>query len=361
MDALFSVRYRFGWIYHLSVCLAALLCFLFYWYGAVRPAHPSHRADVWISLLISIPIFYINFLWVWPFTAAKGHLRWGRTLLVVTCNLLGMISLSVAISMILGNLEIDWEDFTPKDVFSLVDGSIRNFAPYALPNLLSLLASWVAFIIERIYPPYANRTKIRQEIQQARQAWRRAQLDPHLLDTHLLMLSVITRESKASVQLALDYTIRVVQFYIGGNDPRAPIKLVDEIECIRCMIEIQSIRYGAALNWKLEVDVDVDELAGINTIPMVVIPLAENMIRYAVLNRADAPAVIRVRLAEEDLWITAENRIRIEKGREGSGTGLANLEERLQYAYPDRYRLATRKDDGWFYTEIVIFGIGKKA
>jgi len=352
MDTLFSARYRFGWAYHLRVCLVAFLGFLFYWYGAVRPAHPSHRDDVWVSLMISMPAFYINFLWVWPLVVSDERWQWGRVLLVIASNLVVMVALSLVISVVFGNLEIDWEGFTPKDVLSLVDGSVRNFAPYTLPSVLSLLASWVAFIIERIYPPYANRGKIRREIQQARLAWRRAQLDPHLLDTHLLMLSVISRESKANVQAALDYTVRVVQFCVGGNDPEALVKLADEIECIRCVIEIQRLRYGTALNWQLEVE--PADLAGVSTIPMVAMPLAENMIRYAVLNQADAPAVIRVRLVGGNLWITSENRIRIQKGREGSGTGLSNLDERLRYAYPGRYRLRAWKEGDWFYTEIMI-------
>lgn len=357
MDALFSLRYRFGWIYHIGVCLVGTFGFMFYWYGTVRPAHPSHRDDVWISLGISVLVFYVNFLFVWPRVVAKGRLRWRRIIAVVVCNLVGMIALSLAISGIFGNLEFDWEGFTLTEMLSLVDGSIRNYAPYALPSLLSLLASWAAFIIKWIYPLYANRAKIRHEIQQARLAWRRAQLDPHLLDTHLLMLSVITRESKDKAQLALDYTIRVVQFYVGGNDPEAPVKLVDEIECIRCMIEIQRIRHGAALNWQLEVE--MGELAGIAIIPMAVMPFAENMVRYAVLNRADAPAVMRVRLVDGNLSITTENLIRIEKGREGSGTGLSNLEERLCYAYPEKYRLRAWREGGWFYTEAVIFGLGE--
>src|SRR5690606_6347977 len=109
------------------------------------------------------------------------------------------------------------------------------------------------------------------------------------------------------VPQVLQYTNRVVHFCIGSNDPQACIQLMDEIECIGCMIKTQYIRYGDALNWRLEVD--TVDLNGVEIIPMVVLPLAENMIRYGVLNRADAPAVIRVQVVEGSLRVATENQI----------------------------------------------------
>ncbi len=354
MEVLFPARYRFGWRHHLLVCLVALSGFLFYWYGTVRSVHPGHRDDIWVSLIINILLFYVNFLFLWPLAVSRGRWKRRRVAGIVLGNLVTLIVLSLGISMVFGDLELEWEGFEPSDVLSLVDGSIQNYAPYAFPNLLSLVASLFAFRMELIYPMYANRGRILREFRQVRMAWRRAQLDPHLLDTHLLMLSVIARASKATAQAALEHTIRVVQFYIGGNDPQQPVRLVDEIGCIRHMIEIQRIRFGDTLNWRLEVE--ERSLTGVFVIPMVVMPLAENMTRYAVLNDAEAPAIIRVRLIEGDLWVTSENRVRIENGRTGSGTGLSNLAERLRYAYPHGSRVRAWEAHGRFYTEVVIAG-----
>src|SRR5690606_32715036 len=155
------------------------------------------------------------------------------------------------------------------------------------PLLLVLAASVVAFLVEWIFPPFANRERLYREVSQLRIAWRRAQLDPHLLDTHLVMLSVITRESHTKAQLALDYTIRVIQFYIGGNDPQAPIQFDDEVTCLRNLMEIQRLRHGDRLNWQLEIE---GNITGIEITPMILMPLAENMVRYAVLNDPHLPA-----------------------------------------------------------------------
>jgi len=347
MEALFSSRYGDGRKCHMVILVLGLLGFLLYWYGAVRFAFPSHHHDIWVSLAFNMVIYYVNFQYIWPKVLTRIRWRWARVLGAITGNLLFIIAFPICLSLLVGNLEFDSENFTGKALWSLVNGTVSNFVSYVLPNLLSLLASWMAFVIESFYAG----------IQEARAAWRRAQLDPHLLDTHLSMLSVLTVESPEKVPQVLQYTNRVVHFCIGSNDPQACIQLVDEIECIGCMIKTQHIRYGDALNWRLEVD--TADLKGVEIIPMVVMPLAENMIRYGVLNRAYVPAVIRVQVVEGSLRVTTENQIYMKKGRKSNGTGLSNLRERLQYAYPDRYQLVAREDNGWFYTELVIAGIVK--
>lgn len=349
-----ATRYRFGWKYHIAVVSISFLFFMGYWYGVVRHAHPSHRMDLWILAAVGFAVFYINFLVGWSLCMVNYQFRWQRVPFVVFANACLVVVLLLVLSAVFGNLSIDFTGFKLAYLYTLFDGSVRNAVPYFLPMGGFLALSFVGFMVEWIYLPFANRDETERKIQQARQAWRRAQLDPHLLDTHLVMLSVITRESQTKAQLALDYTIKVIQFYIGGNDPGKPIKLAEEIECIASLIEIQRIRYGDALNWRLEIAGDVPDIA---IIPMTLMPLAENMVRYAELNLAGAPAVMHVQMTDGDLFVTTENCIRIEEGRKSSGTGLSNLRERLEYAYPGRFRLNARNENGWYYVELVITGL----
>ena len=88
-------------------------------------------------------------------------------------------------------------------------------------------------------------------------------------------------------------------------------------------------------------------------------PLAENMVRYATLNHVEFPAVIRVKVAEGLLTITAENHIRISEGRRGSGTGLTNLRERLRFVYPGQYNLSTHAYNDCFYVTLKIPGVSQ--
>lgn len=350
-------RYRFGWRYHLLLNTVTLAGFSIFWYSTIRMAHPGNRNDIWIWLGIGLALFYVNFLWVWPWAVVKGRLNWLRLLLITIANIAVLIALPIALSVAAGSLTINLENAKPADILSLFNGSIRNFFPYTLPFLLVLAASLVAFLMEWIFPSFANRDRHQKEVNQLRLAWRRAQLDPHLLDTHLVMLSVITRESQAKAQLALEYTIKVIQFYIGGNDPQAPIQLEEEVACLRSLIKIQRIRHDKQLNWQLEIEGDI---AGISITPMILMPLAENMVRHATLNHPHVPAVIRIRVVEQNLFITTENHIRIHKGGRGSGTGLANLRERLNFVYPQQHRLAAWPHGDRFYVELAITGIAKQ-
>lgn len=349
-------RYRFGWRYHLLVNAIALVGFITFWYTTIRVAHPGHRNDIWVSLALGAVVFYVNFLWVWPLAVVKNRLRWLRIVAIGAANLVVIVAFPIALSVMLGGLAIDLEDVKPADLLSLVDGSILNLFPYLMPQLLVLVISMVAFLVEWIFPPFANKDEHEQETNRLRMAWRRAQLDPHLLDTHLVMLSVITRESQEKTQRAFELTTSVIQFYIGGNDPHAPILLEDEVMCLRNLMEIQRLRYGRRLNWHLEIEGD---LAGILITPMVLMPLAENMIRYATLNHAHISAVIRVKAVEGNLYVSTENHIRIGNRRSGNGTGLTNLNERLSFVYPEQYSLSTRAEGGRFYVELEIAGIAE--
>ena len=357
MEAKSVKRYRFGWKYHLLIISLTLLGLLGYWYGVVRNAYPTHRNDLWMLAVIGLGFFYVNFVAVWPAAIAERKHRLTWIVLIFAANHLILFGVLIYLSVNFGNLEIHIMDMDIHDVRTLLDGSVSNFVPYVFPVSVGVVTSLFAFLIESIYHPFATKDESERELQKVKLAWRQAQLDPHLLDSHLVLLRVITAESPEKAQAAFDRTVEVIQFYIGGNKPGADISFEKEVACVRNMMMLQRIRYGDSLNWLLEIDGDI---TGIATMPMVVIPLVENMMRYAVLNHPDKPATVQIRVVDTDLLIRAENYVRINHGQKGSGVGLTNLKERLSYVYPSRHQLSIRHQNDRFVVKLALYGIIEK-
>lgn len=346
-------RYRFNFKYHLAIGSMVLSVLLVYWFGVLVPAHQTHRHDIWGLLIVLVVLFYGNFLNSWPWCIQGETLAWHRMAGIVFSNLFVASVVGLWVSFRYGGLSINFSEIgLAAGVLTLFDGSVSNFYAYlTLPVLAILALSFFTFYIEWTHGPFANRKDWQRQLAGLRMAWRRAQLDPHLLDMHLVVLSAVTRKSKAKAQQALDYTIRVVHFHIGGNEPGAKIRLVDEIETVRCVLEIQRIRFGQRMNWHFSVG---DGLEQIEMMAMTIMVFVENQIRYAVLDDPEKPAVLEVGLRNGQLVITARNYVRRVKPRHGSGTGMANLKERLADSYPGRFRLESWTDGDCYTAELAI-------
>ncbi len=346
-------RYRFNYRYHLTIGSMVLGLLLMYWFGVLVPAHQTHRHDIWGLLILLVALFYANFLYAWPWSIKGETVAWQRVVAIVFLNLVIVLVVALWISLQYGGISVDFSEIGwAAGLLTLFDGSVSNFYAYiTVPTLAILSLSFFTFYIEWTHGPFASRKDWQRQLADLRVAWRRAQLDPHLLDMHLVVLSAITRQSKVKAQQALDYTIRVVHFHVGGNDPGAKIRLTDEIETVRCLLEIQRIRLGQHMNWQLRVG---EGLAQVEIMAMTIMVFAENQIRYAVLDDPARPAMLEVFLRHGQLFMKARNSVRRIKARHGSGTGMANLKDRLTDSFPGRFRLDVRADADWYEAELTI-------
>lgn len=348
-------RYRFNFRYHLAIGGMVLGLLLMYWFGVLVPAYQTNRYDIWLLILLLIVLFYLNFLYCWPWAIRSDMASRCRVAAIVVLSVVITDAMALLISVQFGDLSVNFAGFDLAALWSLFDGSVPNFYAYLLlPALINLGFSYTTYYIELTHGPFANRKTWLKELSDLRMAWRRAQLDPHLLDMHLVVLSAITRQSKVKAQQALDYTIRVVHFHIGGNDPGEQIRLADEIETVRSLLAIQRLRLGSKMTWHINVGKGLEQIA---IMPMTVMVFAENQVRFAVLDNPAAPAVLEVGLRGGDLFMKARNRIRGIKARQGSGTGMANLQERLEASYAGRFQLHARVVGDWYEAQLTIHNI----
>lgn len=168
----------------------------------------------------------------------------------------------------------------------------------------------------------------------------RARLEPHFLFNTLNSVSVLTEQNPPAasrVLLRLSELLRTVL----RHEPRHEVPLEEEAAALASYLEIQRVRFEE----RLRVTVDLDPATRRALVPWLVLqPLVENAIRYAVEPRAPGG---RVRVRTE----RTGDRLRLlveddgpglgpdGAGRAGNGVGIANTRARLARLYGDRQQL----------------------
>jgi LytS/YehU family sensor histidine kinase len=131
------------------------------------------------------------------------------------------------------------------------------------------------------------------------------------------------------------------------------------MEAIGHYLSIQGRRYEE----KLEVSAEVSERASSYPVPCFLIhPLVENAIKYG-MQTTPMPLRIAIRADAHDgnLTLTVKNtgkwvESHTAHGAEsvGTGTGMENVRQRLDAAFPGRHRLVIGEKDGWVMVELEI-------
>lgn len=189
-----------------------------------------------------------------------------------------------------------------------------------------------------------------------------AQINPHFLYN---ALESINWRAKINQQKDISQMIESLGNLLRNaiNDKKQLVKVREEINLIQDYINIQKVRFGARLDFTLEIDEKWEELL----IPKLTLqPLVENSINYG-LEKMLETCGIKITATEsgECLLITVEDNgpgippailKELQEGEikpNGSGIGLRNIDERLKLIYGREYGIiiASRLGEG---TKVMI-------
>ena len=176
----------------------------------------------------------------------------------------------------------------------------------------------------------------------------RYQVNPHFLFNTLNSLSALVmtnRNDQAETMIQM-----ISRFYRRSlsGDPTHDVPLEEEIELQRTYLQIEAVRFPE----RLVVDIDVPpELAKARIPGMILQPLIENSVRYAVapVNR---PVTIRLAASEEYerlvVTVTDDGPGASSDEHGGFGIGLANVRDRLRARFGKEASLASGPgEQGW--------------
>ncbi|WP_219010278.1 sensor histidine kinase [Aquimarina litoralis] len=183
----------------------------------------------------------------------------------------------------------------------------------------------------------------------------KAQIQPHFLFNTLNNLYALTlSKSDLAPQVVLKLS-ELLDFILYQSDQEY-ISIEKEIELIQGFIDLESLRYGDALDVAFTKTID-----NMNTpiAPLVLLPLVENAFKHGVSSDPkNAKINIDVTVADNKVTFTVFNTKRndVEKQLQNqkSGIGTSNLNRQLEINYAGKYTLAIDEKQHSYFVELLI-------
>jgi hypothetical protein len=226
-------------------------------------------------------------------------------------------------------------------------------------NYIIVLMAWSGLFLS-----YAYRLDLEAERERSLRAlslasesrWQmlRYQVNPHFLFNALNSIRALVDEDPGRARNMITELADFFRYSLLETQAR-DVPLGDELRAIQSYLTIQRIRFED----RLRVTVEVEPRAEQVRLPGFLIhPLVENAVKHG-LDARKGPVELRIRaaLVGEVLDVEVANTgvlrsaplhpVGGQGGVQGTGTGLANIRERLAHAFPGRHRFELREDDGW--------------
>ena len=192
------------------------------------------------------------------------------------------------------------------------------------------------------------------------------QINPHFLYNTLSAINWLANDGDTErVELVTNSLSRL--FRISVSKGKELIRIYDEIEHVRCYLEIQKIRYKNEFNYQIDVDPNVLEYY---TIKIILQPLAENSLYHGIRERGIENGLILINAKQEGNKIIFEvldnGNITEDEIMEMNkilstpdpsfehGIGMLNVHTRIRHYYKKNYGLKYEKRGQYTVARIEI-------
>lgn len=253
----------------------------------------------------------------------------------------------------------DWSSFSAKNL--LVGGGLSDGITLALFSMLYLA-------VDHGLQLRAQREKAREATtlaQRAQLQMLRYQLNPHFLFNSLNSIRAMILDDPERARQIVTELSEFLRYSLNGRGHESTIG--EEMQAIENYLAIQRIRFEE----RLVVTTHVDPVLETFVLPCFLMhPLVENAVKYG-METCDPPLRlgIEVTAEEEGLRIHVSNTGRLmttaagepRGGCDGTGTGLRNVAQRLELAFPGRHSFSLNEREGWVDAEIVLRSAVKEA
>jgi two-component sensor histidine kinase len=164
----------------------------------------------------------------------------------------------------------------------------------------------------------------------------RYQLNPHFLFNTLNAISTLILDKRNDIANQAVTRLSAFLRYTLDNDPMKKVTLSKELEALDLYLSIEKVRFGD----RLQLEFDIEDQARIALVPSLILqPLVENAIKYAVAPREEGGAIsLQAKVTGRTLHLVMSddgpglNSLH-SPSKSGNGVGLTNTRERLTQLY----------------------------
>lgn len=182
----------------------------------------------------------------------------------------------------------------------------------------------------------------------------RYQINPHFLFNTLNSLSALVMTKRTADAEEMIHNISHFYRQSLAGDRSGDVPLEEEFALQQLYLEIEKVRFPRRLKTRIDLPA---ELAGVQVPGMILQPLVENSVKYAVA-KSNRPVTIKITAREEDGWlvltVSDDGPAGDKAGGGGLGIGLANVRDRLLARFGERARVTAGSSGEGFQTELRI-------
>jgi len=233
--------------------------------------------------------------------------------------------------------------------------SLRAIFPILLTIRFWSLLLW--FILYFGLKSQQETARLKLEFQQSEINLLRSNVDPHFLFNALSTIMAI-RKDEEKVALVTQELADYLRFSLSQhreNKNSFLHPLGEELDALKNYLGVEKVRFGEALDWHYE----IGEGVGNFPVPSALVqPLLENAIKYGQMT-SPKPLIIRItaRIEEKKLSLCVENTgfwKTTMQPSESIGSGIANLERRLELLYRGLAKLSYETSNGVVRAHLLI-------
>jgi len=235
-------------------------------------------------------------------------------------------------------------------VVDIWDGYVAVFLRFALPGALLLTVAEFhrreVHSLEAMRAAETTRNTFRNQTLQARLRTLEAQIEPHFLFNTLANVRRLYETDAASGEAMLERLMEYLEIALPSMRDDAPT-LGREAELVRAYLDLQKVRMGRRLDYRVDVPSD---LSALRVPPMMLLTLVENAIKHGLAplregGRVEVGATLETSTLRLEVADTGPG---FGGQTTGEGTGLANIRTRLaaMFGAAAELSLAARQPHG---------------
>jgi len=204
----------------------------------------------------------------------------------------------------------------------------------------------------------ADTAKANALAQKAQLQMLRYQLNPHFLFNSLNSIRALIDEDENAARDMLTELSEFLRYsLVSKNYSDVPLKL--EMEAIQHYFEIEKKRYEDKIDVQVEMDPRAEDYP---VLSFIIHPIVENAVKFG-MQTSPKPLKIRlnakvpngnlvIEVINSGKWIPPDE----EQDKVGTGTGLENVRQRLENAFPGGYKMEIFEKDRFVHVRLEISG-----
>jgi two-component sensor histidine kinase len=273
--------------------------------------------------------------------------------------------LSLIINLILtGAITVTAWVFFTKGMMSLILPEQNNYKafwdatlPYRIGTgvfiyFLTILSYFLFTSLTNLSEKKAREARLESLVRETELKMLRSQINPHFLFNSLNSISSLTITNPEKARTMVIKLSDFMRYALSRKDEQ-PVSLRRELENLNLYLDIEKVRFGNRLITDENIDAECLEVA----VPVLLLqPLYENAVKHGVYESIESVNIkTTARLKDGFLELIISNDFDPEAvTARGTGTGLQNVQRRLELSYGNRASIKTEKTTNLFTVTIYI-------